>query len=531
MEPLEKDDLFSFEALKGMSILIVDDNVENISLLRNYFKDLGLDILVAVNGKMAIDVAKKGVPDAILLDIMMPDLDGYGVCEELKNTEITKNIPILFLTAKVATEDLVHGFLVGGADYIKKPIQKEEVLIRVRTQLLLRKYSKEKDNLILKTVESNRTKSEFMARMSHELRTPMNAILGFSQLLMVDAQNEKATTRENDIARIIKAGKHLLDLINEVLDLSQIETGDLKVRLEPINIYTLKNEAIDLSISLAQGKGVQIIDENKDEGSSLYVIADRTRLKQVLINLTTNAIKYNKENGSVTLKYWVLGDRLKLEVRDTGKGIPDNLKENLFMPFERLGAELTEVQGTGIGLSISKKLMELMGGDIHFENNVEEGSSFFIDVPLAEQPAVVLPEPQKNRNVEEDNSVCYKKTILYIEDNPSNLELVRRIMSRMNNVKLISAMEAQPGIRLASTEIPDLILMDLHLPDIDGFCAYEKIKSMEATSNIPIIALSADAMAEDKKKALDMGFQTYITKPIDVDNFINVIEDVLGAIE
>jgi signal transduction histidine kinase len=530
MESVEKDDLFSFEALEGMSILIVDDNVENISLLRNFFKDLKLEIYVAVNGESAIDAAKKGLPDAILLDVMMPDLNGYEVCEELKKYETTKNIPIIFLTAKVETEDLVKGFLVGGADYIKKPINKEEVLIRVRTQLILQKYSKEKDDLILKAVASNRIKSEFMARMSHELRTPMNAILGFSQLLMVDAQNENAKTRVNDIGRIMKAGKHLLDLINEVLDLSQIETGDLKVRLEPINIATLKNEAVDLSISLAQEKKVQIIDENKD-GEALYIVADRTRLKQVLINLMTNAIKYNKTDGRVTLKYTTVGDRLKFEVTDTGKGIPDELKEILFTPFERLGAELTEVQGTGIGLSISKKLMELMGGDINFVSKVGEGSSFFIDVPLAEQPAIGRLEPKKVRPVQEESSDFEKKTILYIEDNASNLELVRRIISRMNDLKLISAMEAQPGIRLASTELPDLILMDLHLPDIDGFSAFEKIKSMEETSNIPIIALSADAMEDDKKKALDMGFRTYITKPIDVDNFLSVIEEVLGAIK
>jgi len=528
MEPVERDDLFSFEALKGMSILIVDDNVDNISLLRNFFKNANLEILVAIDGESAIEAAKKGLPDAILLDIMMPGLDGYEVCEKLKDIETTKNIPIIFLTAKVAIEDLVKGFLVGGADYIKKPIRKEEVLIRVRTQLLLQKYSKEKDALILKSVESNRTKSEFMARMSHELRTPMNAILGFSQLLMVDAQNEKAITRENDVGRIIKAGKHLLDLINEVLDLSQIETGDLKVRLESINIFTLKNEVIDLATSLAKENGVQIIDANK-EGEALYVVADRTRLKQVLINLTTNAIKYNRVDGSVTLKYSVIGDRLKFEVTDTGMGISEELQKNLFTPFERLGAELTEVQGTGIGLSISKKLMELMGGDINFVSTVGEGSSFSIDVPLAEQPVI---QPLESNNVspaKEENVLSHQKKILYIEDNASNLELVRRIIARLRDIKLISAMEAQPGIRLASTEIPDLILMDLHLPDIDGFCAFEKIRSMEETSHIPIIAVSADAMEDDRKKALDMGFQTYITKPIDVDSFINVIEDVLSA--
>ncbi len=530
MEPIDRENLFSFESLKGMKVLIVDDNAENITLLRTYFKNLNLNIFAATNGRLAIDAAKKSVPDVILLDVMMPEMDGYEVCKELKNFESTKNIPIIFLTAKVATEDLVQGFLAGGSDYIKKPIQCEEVLIRVRTQLQLRKYTKEKDNLILKAMESNRTKSEFMARMSHELRTPMNAILGFSQLLMVDAQNEKATTREKDIARIIKAGKHLLDLINEVLDLSQIETGDLKVRLSPIDIHTLKNEVVDLAMPLAREKEVQIYDENKDE-KPVYVIADKTRLKQVLINLTTNAIKYNKPDGRVTLKYSVDGERLKLEVSDTGKGIPDELKSNLFTPFERLGAELTDVQGTGIGLSISKKLMELMGGDISFESKVDEGSSFFIDIPLAEQPEVQKEKSLKVSLLPEGRTDSQQKVVLYIEDNPSNLELVRRIISRAKNVKLISAMEAQPGIRLASVEKPDLILMDLHLPDIDGFAAFQKINSMEETSKIPIIAVSADAMEVDKKKALDMGFRAYITKPIDVENFLESLEEVLGPIQ
>jgi len=530
VNPLDIKNYFSFEGLDGMSILIVDDNPENITLLRNFFMDLNLEILVSTNGKSAIEVAKKGLPDLILLDIMMPGINGFQVCTELKNIEKTKDIPVIFLTAKVETQDLVQGFLVGGADYIKKPIQKEEILVRVQTQLLLRKYSKEKDELILKTMESSRAKSEFMARMSHELRTPMNAILGFSQLLMLDAQNEKATAREKDINRILKAGKHLLELINEVLDLSQIETGDLKVRLEPINIYTLKNEVVDLSMSLTQANGVQIIDENKEE-RALYILADRVRLKQVLINLVSNAIKYNKKEGTVTLSYRIDEDRLKMSIIDTGKGIPPELKENLFKPFERLGAELTEIQGTGIGLTISKKLIELMGGGISFESQDGEGSSFFIEIPLAEQPAGLSDKLKKAHPDLEENFKPPHKTILYIEDNPSNLELVRRILLGMKDVKLISAMEAQPGIRLASTELPDLILMDLHLPDIDGFSAFEKIRSMEETSHIPIIALSADAMAEDKKKALNMGFHTYITKPIEMDSFLEEIGIVLETLQ
>ncbi len=526
MKPFDKENIFSFDDLKGMKILIVEDSAENINLLRSYFNNFNLNIFASTDGDLAIETAKKIVPDVILLDIIMPGLDGYEVCERLKAIEAVKDIPVVFLTAKVETEDLVRGFLMGGADYIKKPIQKEEVLVRVRTQLLLRKYSKEKDNLILKAMESNRTKSEFMARMSHELRTPMNAILGFSQLLMLDAQKEKATARKKDLGRIIKAGKHLLELINEVLDLSQIETGDLKVRLSPVDIQELKNEVIDLSMTMAQENEIQIFDENKKE-PPVYVLADRIRLKQVLVNLATNAIKYNRPSGNVFFKYSIIGERLKFEVRDTGKGIPDEFRGKLFKPFERLGAEFTKTEGTGIGLSICNRLIKLMGGDITFESKEGEGSSFFIDIPLAQQPDVILKKSRKIQPPQEDSSGLKNKTILYIEDNASNLELVQRILLRVDWVRLISAKEAQSGIRLASTEIPDLILMDLHLPDIDGFAAFKKIKSMKETSHIPIIAISADAMEEGKKKALDMGFRAYITKPFDMNIFLASLEEVL----
>lgn len=354
----------------------------------------------------------------------------------------------------------------------------------------------------------------------------MNAILGFSELMemLLDKQDQQDLQKSN-LDHIQKAGEHLLNLIDEVLDLAHIESGELKVFLEPVDIVEIKNELINLMSPLANKNEIQIID-NIDKEASSFVRADRIRLKQVLLNLISNAIKYNKPNGTVTLSQIIKKKSMTFKVEDTGYGIPKDRQVDIFKPFERLGAENSEVKGTGIGLSISKTLTELMGGTLDFKSRVEKGSGFYVKFPVETNPLTEnLSDKTSKRKIKKG---LKEKLILYIEDNPDNLELVKRALIFRESVKLISAPAAEIGIDLAKNYKPDLILLDIQLPGMDGFTAFKRLKELNETGDIPVIALSADAMKINQQKAIDYGFLDYITKPIRVGQFLNKIDEVLN---
>jgi signal transduction histidine kinase len=373
--------------------------------------------------------------------------------------------------------------------------------------------------------KANQAKSEFLARMSHELRTPMNAVLGFTQLLEMSTQGKLDDTEKKNLGRVSSAGNHLLGLINDVLDLSVIESGDIKLSFETVDIFPIVKEVISLSRPLADKKSVSL-EFQKNNEESCFVDIDLRRFKQVVLNLISNAIKYNDPNGSVILSYEKQSNgMMRLGIRDTGHGIAEDKMDQLFKPFERFDTDAEEIEGTGIGLSISKALVEMMNGSIGFESTLGEGSSFYIDLPLPDKtplPIRIEEEPSKT-----SSTINYKKKILYIEDIPDNVELVRQILNQRQDVKLLSAPNALVGIELAQSETPDLILMDIHLQGMDGLEAFQRLQNNQDTQKIPIIALTADAMGVDIKKALDMGFKDYITKPIDVAKFLIVIDTVL----
>ncbi len=392
---------------------------------------------------------------------------------------------------------------------------------------------KEYEDKILLAMEAadkaNQAKSEFLARMSHELRTPMNAILGFGQLMKMDCKKLGPSSLDDSVDRILTAGKHLLNLINEVLDLAQIESGNLLVSLESVNIVGIKGEILDLVGPLADKEKIQLIDKIGNE-TQVFVIADQTRLKQVILNLVSNAIKYNRSDGTVTLSYSIDKDILTFKVSDTGQGIPLDQQENIFKPFDRMGAEFSAVEGSGIGMPITKKLTELMGGTLGFESEVGKGSCFHIALPITNNPSMNVEILEKNISGQTEETELNGKLILYIEDNPNNLELVKKIFNAKKNLKLISATNAKDGIDMAKTEKPDLILLDIHLPEMDGFTAFKKLKNLDETLNIPVIAVSADAMEKDKTEALGMGFKSYLTKPFKIDHFLKEIDKVLHEI-
>jgi two-component system sensor histidine kinase/response regulator len=367
---------------------------------------------------------------------------------------------------------------------------------------------------------ANRAKSDFLSRMSHELRTPLNAILGFGQLL----ERQKPTeVQKNRVGHIMNAGRHLLNLINEILDIARVESGRLQFSLEPVSVEQAVDEAIGLVRPLAAERKIRI--ERADLiGSTPSVLADRQRLKQVLLNLLANAVKYNRDAGRVIVDLAPQPDeRFRISISDEGSGIPADKRERLFSPFDRLGAELTTSEGTGLGLALSKRLVEAMGGTIG-ESAPASGSCFWIEFPLVKG---VVDRSDSSRIARAqlltlDGEV---KTLLYIEDNLSNLSLVEHLLGECPPIKLISAMQGLLGLELALRHKPDLILLDVHLPDIGGAEVLARLRAQQPTRDIPVVVLSADATKSQIDRLLAAGANDYLTKPLDVDRFLKVIEE------
>jgi PAS domain S-box-containing protein len=374
---------------------------------------------------------------------------------------------------------------------------------------------------------ANQAKSEFLSRMSHELRTPLNSILGFGQLLQLEEL--PGGTRES-VDRIVKAGRHLLALINEVLEISRIEANAPSGPVEPMDVCRPLIEALELVRPLADEREINI---STDFHGGLYrfVLADEQRLTQVLLNVLSNAIKYNRIGGQVRISFRDAEDRrLRLCVADTGYGIAPDAIAKAFMPFERLGADKTATEGSGLGLTLSRSLMEAMGGTIDVERSQPgEGTTFFVELPLADNGVVVRPEPLAPRDGEPLQAMTVGPgTVLYIEDNLSNLDLVRGLLSRVGSVRLIPAVQGGLGIELAARHRPDLILLDLHLPDLSGDEVLKRLREDERTGSIPVIVLSADATRDQIERLKRQGAAEYVTKPIDVPAFLGAVRGVLG---
>lgn len=369
---------------------------------------------------------------------------------------------------------------------------------------------------------ANRAKSEFLSRMSHELRTPLNAILGFGQLIEKQSPAGPMRTRAGHITG---AGRHLLNLINEILDISRIEAGAMQLSLEPVRVSDVLDEAHDLIRPLAAERGIQFIIPSRIE-PPVYVLADLQRFKQVLLNLFSNAVKYSPKNGKVTVSYRSSGEgTMRIVVADMGSGIASEKLSRLFTPFDRLGAEQSSVEGTGLGLALSARIMHAMGGGIGASSQMGRGSTFWVDLPRAEPPSVSEPERNDEDLMPRAHTAEGKRTILYIEDNLSNLNLVQEILRQQPEVELLSAMQGRLGLDLARKHSPDLILLDVHLPDLDGWDVFSQLQVEEATRKIPVIVLSADATARQIQQFMTAGARDYLTKPLDVARFSRLIEE------
>ncbi len=355
---------------------------------------------------------------------------------------------------------------------------------------------------------ANQAKSEFLSRMSHELRTPLNAVLGFAQLLEIDSLT---VAQRDSVDHILRGGRHLLGLIDEILDISRIEAGHLALSMEPVLLDEVIRETFELIQPLAATWKVHV-DVGTSEAGGRYVLADRQRLKQVLLNFLSNAAKFNRSGGTVTIE------------ADTGPGIPPRLMERLFTPFDRLGAETRGVEGTGLGLALSKRLVEVMGGTIGVESVVGQGSTFWVELPRAECPVTsVAPSA-----IHPDNAVPTRGVVLYIEDNLPNLRLVERLLTHRPNVKLFSAMHASLGLELAREHRPGLILLDLQLPDIPGPEVLKRLQGDPATRHIPVVVISADATPGHINRLQAAGAREFLTKPLDVQRFFKLLDDILS---
>ena len=375
--------------------------------------------------------------------------------------------------------------------------------------------------------QANRAKSEFLSSMSHELRTPLNAIIGFGQLLDMDAKDK--STKEN-AGEITKAGHHLLDLINEILDLSKIESGKITISIDDVAIDDVLSECFSLITNLAEKHGIKII-KPASQCIGYHVQADYMRLKQVLLNLLSNAVKYNREGGSVSISCEsISNNKIRIIVADTGMGMSDAQQQQLFQEFNRVGAEKSNIEGTGIGLVITKRLVELMDGDIGVESQPGKGTSFWIELNESDKSIQNKPEQNKMLSGANITSIIEKeavKTILYIEDNPANLRLVSQMILHHSPYDLISAPDGRLGLDLAVSEQPDLILLDINLPGEDGYEILKNLKQDVLTITIPVIAITSNSKPSDIEKGIKAGFSGYITKPIEFNKLLDTINEIL----
>jgi signal transduction histidine kinase len=445
-------------------------------------------------------------------DIQRPEAEGGGFEERYWSP---KNTPVLDEAGELA-------YIIHRVEDVTEFVRLTERGTEQEAEIFLRTQELQKLNKRLQA--ANQAKNEFLSRMSHELRTPLAAIMGFSELLgMADLDERKSDWA----ATILKAGRHLLQLVDEVLDISRIEAGEMSLSLEPVPISPLLDEALELIQPLAEGRRVKLHPPRIEEGS-VYVRADNQRLKQVLINLLSNGVKYNRDGGDVEVSVAPeASDRIRIAVTDTGKGIDPDSIEKLFAPFERLDAG-SEVEGTGLGLALSQRLVEAMGGTLTVTSTPGEGSTFTVELARGEPAAVAAADTEEHALIAE-RTYDGERSLLYIEDTVANVRLVEEILSSRPSVRLLPAGMGSLGLELAMEHRPDLVLLDLHLPDIGGDEVLARLRSDRRTKDIPVVILSADATDRTPGPLLEAGAQAYLTKPIGVRELLEVVDTYVAG--
>ncbi len=451
-----------------------------------------------------------------------------GIADNYELTYVRKDgsrFPaIVSVTAlRDASEAIIGYLLIGTDNTVRKHAEQErELLNRV-----LSDNSVELENARAQADKANRAKSEFLSSMSHELRTPLNAVLGFAQLMASDTPPPNAS-QQRSLDQILNGGWYLLRLINEILDLSMIESGRVAMSREAMALTEVLRDCRAMITPQAQKRHITLSFPSLAQ--PFYVHADLTRVKQVVINLLSNAIKYNRTGGSVHVECRLHGDRVRLSVRDTGNGLSAEQLQQLFQPFNRLGQEAGTEEGTGIGLVVTKQLVELMGGTLGVESEVGIGTLFWIELAASSAPELQLGEHAADIREPWGETLrdAPRRKVLYVEDNPANLILVEQLIARRSDLDMLSAVDGHLGIALARQHQPDLILMDINLPGISGTEVLGLLRADPLTAHIPVIALSANALPRDVRKGLDAGFLRYLTKPINVPEFMEALDTALS---
>jgi signal transduction histidine kinase/CheY-like chemotaxis protein len=422
------------------------------------------------------------------------------------------NSPVLdddgSVIAIIHRADDVTGVLQQSEAELEQP--SEQAFLR-NSAILQRSEEVQEANRLLREADS--AKNDFLSRMSHELRTPLNAILGFAQLMELA---ELAANEQDSVGQILRAGRHLLSLINDVLDLSGIESGRVRLSLETVDFRGLTTEVIELLRTTASGRDISL--ETADLPPVL-VLADRQRLKQILLNLVSNAIKYNRRGGHVAIVARTTDGRLEIGIQDDGPGISPEHQTRLFTPFDRLGADKSEVEGTGLGLALSRSLAEAMGGAIRLETSVGHGSTFWIDLKLSGDEASEV----TTSSTEDPNYVNAAGALLYVEDNLANAKLMERVVEQFSSLRLITAMQGSMAVELAENHQPGLILLDLNLPDVPGEVVLSRLKAEPRTRDIPVVVVSADASPRQAERLREKGALAYVTKPFDIVELLELI--------
>ncbi|MBT3175965.1 MAG: response regulator [Desulfobacula sp.] len=567
---------------KQYRILIVDDEANNRKLLHQILKD-NYQLSFSVDGKQALEIANKIIPDLILLDIMMPEMDGYEVCQKLKSQLKTNKIPVIFTTAMNEIEDELHGFETGCVDYIIKPFSPPIVMARVKTHLKLKdaletmasqnkKLEREKNkvtqnnlelehrvtertaqlestnfnlqntlkqarDLAKKAESANIAKSQFLANMSHEIRTPMNGIIAATDLALAEGLKPEI---ENYIRIAHDSGQSLLKIINDILDFSKIESGYLEIENLPFALKETIDSIIEMLFAEFKEKGIDLslkIDPNLPE----ILVGDSMRLRQVITNLVNNALKFTNTGGLITIgvnqkKVGIHHGKIMLDfyIKDTGVGIKSKHLDNLFNPFTQADPSSTrKYGGTGLGLSISKKIVEKMNGEIDIKSEYGKGTIFHFNclfgLPTKEMKEQLNSQSDHSKN--EKNIKKYKENIigsriLVAEDNPVNQQIIKTILKKANLIVEV-ANNGKEAIGLLKDEKFDAILMDIQMPEMDGLEATKRIREIPDNKNLPIIALTANAMDEDEQMCRLAGMNGFITKPIDAEKLFKILSELI----
>ncbi|NEP01036.1 MAG: response regulator [Symploca sp. SIO2E9] len=587
-------------------ILVVDDNPNNLAVISEALTEAGFEIAVAIDGNSAIEQVADDPPDLILLDMMMPGIDGFETCQRLKANPLTNEIPVIFTTALAETADKIRGFNLGAVDYITKPFQQEEMLARIKLHLRLRSLNKKlqqeieerqraqaalqeraqqlassrqklkQKNYELETTmqelakanaalseakeaadSANRAKSGFLANMSHELRTPLNAILGFTQLLERDSS--LSASGQEYLSIISRSGEHLLQLINDVLDMSKIEAGRVSLNPHAFNLYHLLDNIEDMLQLKAQSQGLELIFEHTPEVPQ-YLIADESKLRQILINLLGNALKFTQE-GSVTLRVKSFTEeqgnsctlkqepevkvessylntpnpysqsqiiRLLFEVEDTGPGITPEEIDSLFEPFVQTETGLKSQQGTGLGLPISRSFVQLMGGNISVSSTLNQGSIFKFDLPVSIVLYCELPTLKLKKRVISLAAEQPAYRLLVVDDHWDNCQVLLKLLEPIG-FEVSTATNGQEAVELFSSYQPHLIWMDMRMPVMDGYEATKRIKAQLSSQETVIIAITASAFEQEQELILSVGCDDFVHKPLKEEVIFEKLAQHLGV--